>query len=411
MIEKNRSHLSLEELIASAKAHLKQQGYAENTIALYSGTWNQLLLYASERGTKHFNIELGQEFLQYRYKITLGQKLSSNQTPLVRRILALSDYQLHGIIFPRTRKRKYTWPPQFETIFNEFVTNQEDLGYDRRNIQAVKLYLERFAEFLDNKKIMNFSDITVDVIFGFIEIMVRYNKSTVAHTLRALRHLFKYAYSKDYISEDLSNSIPSVKFNRRTSIPSAYTTEEVERLLSSVDRGNREGKRDYVILLLASRLGLRASDIRNLKFENIKWDTNTIDIVQQKTGGSLSLPLLTEIGEAIIDYLKYGRPKSDSKNVFIRHTAPYNQFPLQQFHHLMVKYMQLAKIPIDINKKHGIHSLRHSLASSLLEKGTPMPVISGILDHQDPDTTSIYLKIDIEQLRMCALEVPYDTEQ
>lgn len=175
-------------------------------------------------------------------------------------------------------------------------------------------------------------------------------------------------------------------------------------MLDVIDRGNPAGKRDYAIILLVARLGLRTLDIKHLKLDNLKWSDNRIELIQSKTSGVLSLPLLPDVGWAIIDYLKNGRPKVECPYVFLRHLAPLEPFSDQdRLHQIVVKYMRLAKIPISPQKKKGMHSLRHTLASRLLEKNTPLSVISDILGHVSSDSTAVYLKVNVDMLRECAL--------
>jgi len=159
------------------------------------------------------------------------------------------------------------------------------------------------------------------------------------------------------------------------------------------------------MILLAARLGLRASDICGLKFENIHWETNTLLLVQKKTKEKIELPLLVEIGNAIIDYLKYGRPISDLPYIFIRAGQPYDRLEEPTLHSIVSFYLRRAGINNIDEKKHGPHALRHSLAGFLLEKKTPLPVISEVLGHTNTESTKTYLRIDLESLRQCALEV------
>jgi integrase len=176
-------------------------------------------------------------------------------------------------------------------------------------------------------------------------------------------------------------------------------------MLHSVDRGNPTGKRNYAILMLASKLGIRASDICNLAFENLKWETNTIEFIQKKTGKSAILPLLNDVGEAIIDYIKDGRPKSKTNYVFLRHLTPVGPMRPASLHIIVTEQLHIADIVIPDGKRHGTHSLRHSLAGALLDNNTPLPIITEILAHEDGDTTAAYLKIDLRHLRELSLEV------
>jgi site-specific recombinase XerD len=177
------------------------------------------------------------------------------------------------------------------------------------------------------------------------------------------------------------------------------------KLLESIDRQNPKGKRDYAILLLVTRLGLRVGDIRALKLTDLNWERKLITIVIQKTKQLLELPLLEDVGWAIIDYLKNGRPETTSSTIFIRHNAPYDAFSENNsLQKMLTRHMVKAKIEDMDDQKHGLHSLISTLALSLLENGTPLPIISEALGHQSIQTTRFYLKIDMNGLRNCVID-------
>jgi integrase len=177
------------------------------------------------------------------------------------------------------------------------------------------------------------------------------------------------------------------------------------KLLGAIDRSSAKGKRDYAILLLACRLGLRAGDIRTLKLDNLRWEDSRIEITQSKTAAPLSLPLTEEVGEALIDYLRSGRPKTAHREVFLKLNPPFDPFGRNNNLHDVVTYWrQLAGITFRTPQKRGIHSLRHTLATRLLEHGTPFPTIAGILGHSRLESTRIYAKADVEALRSVALD-------
>lgn len=143
-----------------------------------------------------------------------------------------------------------------------------------------------------------------------------------------------------------------------------------------------------------------------MKFDNINWEKCIIDIKQMKTGKSLALPLLPEIGNAIIDYLKYARPKSEEPYVFLTERPPHGPFPAGN---IITQLVQRAFIKAGINiknRKYGPHSLRHSLAFRLLEENTILPVISEVLGHEKTDSTRYYLRIDLQSMKQCRLDVP-----
>jgi integrase/recombinase XerD len=148
---------------------------------------------------------------------------------------------------------------------------------------------------------------------------------------------------------------------------------------------------------------MRCTDIKHLKMENFHWEEKKLVFIQSKTKRPLSLPLTQEVGWAVINYLKHGRPKIDSPYLFLKHVMPFGCFSENNsLNHLIKTYMELAHLPT-LKKKRGIHSLRHTLASVLLKKDTPLSTISDILGHADADSTAVYLKIDIKKLKECAL--------
>jgi len=158
------------------------------------------------------------------------------------------------------------------------------------------------------------------------------------------------------------------------------------------------------MVLLAAKLGLRSSDIIRLKFTELSWEKELIVLEQKKTKQRLELPLLPQVGEAIIDYLKHGRPQSELPYIFLCHKNPCSEMNLSNFNSFLKKYLLRAGIKFD-ERHHGPHALRHSLATNLLQKKTALPVISEILGHSSSQSTMCYLKVDITSLRQCALEI------
>ncbi|MDZ7607132.1 MAG: tyrosine-type recombinase/integrase [Cyclobacteriaceae bacterium] len=138
-----------------------------------------------------------------------------------------------------------------------------------------------------------------------------------------LRGLFTFLYENKSITESLAIFIPKDNYQKQAKLPSYYTDQEIQKLLMSVDRGTIVGKRDYAILVLAAYLGLRASDIARLKFLNLNWEQSKIAVTQFKTGKEITLPLLPVVGNALLDYIQYGRPKSDEQYIFLFVISPF----------------------------------------------------------------------------------------
>ena len=223
--------------------------------------------------------------------------------------------------------------------------------------------------------------------------------------LSALRSFLGFVDSKHFAKFCLSNAIPS-SAARKTEIISTITPEEEEKLLTSVDCTTSVGKRNFAILLLALRTGLRSIDIANLKLGDIHWKSNTIEIIQEKTNTPLTLPLLTDVGNAIADYILNGRPNSQQPNLFLQTLAPHRRLSgSSACYTISCKIMKDAGIRQGKECRKGFHCLRHYVAARLLFNETPLPIISCILGHRDKDSTKVYLSTDLVHLCACALSL------
>ncbi len=407
MIEE-KSTPKVSELIAAATDALVKFKYRPETLGKFNAVWNKLLEYAHTKDIKVYSVDLSQNFLRDTYCLEVGTKLAPKDHGKARAIQILTNVYLNQAINLRRKHKEYLLPNSFQSEIDGFL--QDGIGHpiSESYHEQVLYNLRNFIAFLSQKGITQLSDVSSQDIHYYLQTLMEYSKATNRNALLTLRRFLTYIYTSGFSHQNLSLSIPSrMKVDTCSAIPSVYTEEEMMRLLKAVDRANPIGKRDYAILLLATKLGLRTSEVRNLKLECLKWETNRIELTQEKTGQILNLPILEEIGLAIIDYLKNGRPKVLSEYVFLKHVPAYEKLSATGIYDIAIKYFRQAGITLPVGKKHGLHSLRHSLASHLLENQTPIVVISEILGHLNSHTTGVYLKIDLHQLRTCALEVPH----
>ncbi len=373
-----------------------------------------MLEFAEKRGESDYSEQLGIDFLENQFNIfekDFDGSLLQSEVQSLRIIRMLGDFQLHGTVLRRYYKHKeILHNKNFIKIITEFRNYCTNLNYSSVTIGHYTKTSEKFLDYADSHRIASCEQINLIVINNYIKTLVGYTYKTVEQQLCSLRVFFKYLLRNGLIAIDYSAKIPMVQSRKQTRIPSVWPLDDLKKLIAAIDRGNPMGKRDYAIILLACRLGLRVSDIKELKFENFKWENKQLVFVQSKTRTAVNLPLIKDAGWAVIDYLKYGRPNVESPFIFIRHIAPF--LPFSKDDHLsqiIVKYMRLAHIPVSSEKKAGMHSLRHTLASLLLENDTPLPVISDILGHIDTESTAVYLKVDIKKLKECPLDIQEDT--
>lgn len=401
---------TLTDLLADLEQELLRLRYSEGSMKFYCRRWNQLLQFAQEKGELYYSEELGIDFVESLFQISVKdfeKTLSQKDTQELRIIRMIGDFQLHGTILRRYYKhRELLTDSHFIQISEDFRKYCYDKDYSKVTIEHYIKQSERFMDYLISQGIKNCSDITLELVHAYIRTLAGYTYKTVEQCICAIRSFLRFLNEESMLIDDLASKTPMIQARKQTRIPSVWTCDEIKRLLEAIDRGSPKGKRDYAIILLACVMGLRVSDIKKLSFSCFHWEESRLVFVQSKTRETVTLPLPNEVGWAVIDYLKYGRPKLDTDVVFVRHMAPFLPFSeADHLYQLIRDYMRIAHLPT-LKKHRGMHSLRHTAASRMLEHDTPLAVISDILGHSNTDSTAVYLKVDIKRLCECSLDEP-----
>jgi len=219
----------------------------------------------------------------------------------------------------------------------------------------------------------------------------------------ALRSFLQYARYRGEVTLDLAAAVPVVPNWSMPSIPRAIAPDQVQQLLASIDRSTPTGRRDYAIVLLLARLGLRSGEAASLELDDIDWTVGLVS-VRGKSGRRNDLPLPVDVGKAIAAYLRRGRPPSTSRRVFLRAKAPIRGFLGASGVGSVVRHY-IRRAGIDAPTK-GAHQFRHGLAAEMLRKGASLAEIGDLLGHRHPQTTMIYTKVDLVALRSLALPWP-----
>ena len=386
---------------------LDQLGFHPYHVRKYRQHIEKIRQFMNERDIIIFTANESDLFIRHVIGDNEYKNLSRKEKDVIRCANILIEYQLTGTISYRILDKQELLHGNIGRDIQSYLDYRKSIGISPNTICDNRIYLGRFKKYLDSVGRSNFTELTQQEILGFIKSISYCTKATLHCTLCTLRVFLGYLKNEGITAIDWSYLVPKDNYKQQAKLPTTYTKDEVERTLGAIDRGNPKGKRDYAMMLLACRLGLRASDICGLTFENLLWSQNLIVLIQEKTKKRIELPLLTEIGNAIIDYLKYGRPESELPYVFLHANHGYRRLQEPTLHSVVYCYLQLAGIANIDDKKHGPHALRHSLAGILLEKKTPLPVISEVLGHTSTESTKTYIKIDINSLRQCALEVPF----
>ena len=402
---------SLDELVFGALSQLQSLHYNGRSIRRYQSTWNRLIKFAKQHDYEDkLTQKLIIEFLDH-YGIQseeLTRKKSGWCKHAEYNLKILWQFARYGY-FERihTLIQKLKIPQDMKKVLNEYAKYCEEkrcVGEYCINerIRQVGILLD----FVAKQGIQTFEQIQPQHLSLFICSLWRFSNKTVSRVVSDIRQFLKYLFLRDFIAQDISKALPAVHVSRDAKIPSTWDRDLVVKLLSAVDRSSPKGKRDYAILLLACRLGLRTGDIRDLTLEQIDWEAETLSLIQSKTQQPLILPLTEEVGNALIDYIQYARPKTHYRQVFLRLAPKFVPFSKGARLYQVVNYWRdLAGIKFRIKQHQGLHSLRHSLATYLLEEGTPFPLISNILGHSSTTSTMIYAKSSVEMLREVAISL------
>ena len=219
----------------------------------------------------------------------------------------------------------------------------------------------------------------------------------------ALRSFFQFLFRHGETERDLTGAVPTVASWRLAEVPKYLEADEVERVIQACDRSTSVGCRDYAILLLLARLGLRAGEVIAMELDDIDWRAGVLT-VRGKGLYHDQLPLPHDVGQAIATYLRHNRPPCTTRRVFVRNRAPHRDFAAPGALSAIVRYA-LRRAGLQPDRK-GAHLLRHSLATGMLRRGASMAEIGQILRHRVPSTTEIYAKVDMMSLRSLALPWP-----
>jgi len=219
-----------------------------------------------------------------------------------------------------------------------------------------------------------------------------------------LRSFLNYLFQEGQAATNLATAIPATAGGRLSELPRYLDAAQVEKLLRSCDRRHGVGRRDYAVLVLLARLGLRASEVANLELDDIDWTVGEL-IIRGKGNRVDRMPLLQEVGKAVADYLKRGRPRCSTRHVFVHCKAPYAGFSSPPSAVSSIVNRALARAGLN-PQNHGAHLLRHSLATNLLRCGASLTQIGQVLRHQQMQTTEIYAKVDVNALRALAQPWP-----
>jgi integrase len=407
VVDWTRPRNRLEETMAGARQAMERRGCRFYTVYEATRYWRHLARFAVERGAEEFSPGLATAWLAEREAQHPGEH--ANRSGAKRAMRILTQYHLNGCwdLHPRRMNVPVAANSPFLGDMKRFLGYLEsERGVARNTLLYGNRLLRRWLAFLADKGITAWPQLCGAVFSDFLASNGHMAPGSLALVAGVLRWFMRYLFVQGVVDRDWSERVPRFRRARPERLPSIWTPEEVEALLASVDRASAVGKRDYAVLLLACRLGMRAGDIRALRLENLCWESAQIEFEQAKTGKKVTLPLSEEVGQALIDYLRHGRPVSQSREVFLRHQAPYEALGWDnRLNGIITKHRRRAGIRPLPERARGMHSLRHTVATRMLGAGVPLETIADVLGHASLDTTRIYARVDVAALRQVALDI------
>ena len=335
---------------------------------------------------------------EHKRRATKKRDMSSIRKDIRRPVEQFLKIVVRGYTGNSKRRRE----PFSNTVpaFFSYLRNERGLG--EISIRRYFLHLRRLEKYLAKISLSDLSTLSPIILSSFIsEIGRSLGKWAMRELCCVLRVFLRYLYQERVIARDLSHTIEAPHIYRLSEVPRSISWGEVAFLLETIDRRTPTGKRDYAIFLLLITYGLRASEVSKLTIDDIDWERERLYILARKAGHSTAYPLSAMVGEAIIDYIKYGRPKTPDRHLFFRAYAPRTPITHRAISSLASHYIRRAGIKV---ARPGSHTLRHTCAQRLVDANFSFKLIGDYVGHRSSSSTEIYTKVDIEALRKVACE-------
>lgn len=393
--------LNLLELREKLFSLMRESEYADNSINTFRKIFNLLEEFLSEKECDYYDISIGKEFAdsckKYRGKIVNGKRVMTDT--VLTFITSLNSILLFNKLKSPAVEKSFYCPACFAVTHDRYIQSLRDKKRASETIENHSRYVSAFLA--DFSNIANSFD---KLDFAYLQSYLK-TAALNENAFYCLSSFLRFLYSSGLTKINYAYDIRPAVVEKR--LPSVYSKSEIGRMLNCIDRKTVKGKRDYAIILLAYRLGLRVSDIYSLTFNEIDFNNDKISIVQKKTKVPLTLPLLPEVKHAIENYVSV-RPNSPYEEIFLRTRAPFEPIKRGTSSTQLEKYFSKADIGSDCRKK-GLHSLRSTLATELVSEDVSYAVTQKILGHLDSSSIQHYVRLDVEALRACSISVPSPT--
>jgi integrase/recombinase XerD len=369
-----------DELVSSATTYLKRLGRKKRVIEMNQSTWMHFKAYLLKENVTWLTRQICDDYLGYLFAENGGRpktKYQEHKAHQVYSLLTFRDEQ--RMSYNRESKPDIDIQSNVAEYLMGFLREAEFLGNAQQTLSFKKHAVIKLGTFLNsiNTKL---ESITPIVLINFINSLPSDTQVLNSITFRYTKQFMKWLYENAVL--------------------------KAEKILASVDRETDIGKRNYAIILIIARLGLRAGDVGSLRFGNISWETNSMSLIQQKTKQKLTLPISLNIGQAIIDYITLARPQSDSPYIFLRASGPYSGLGGDAIYDIARSIVSKAGIDIK-GRSAGPHIIRRSLASNMINTRESSLIVKETLGHSSIESTNVYMRISVDRLLECPLPVPF----
>ena len=391
-------------LVCRVRQTLVEAGFSKFTRKNYNvNGFDKILRHYQQLGITQYDKAITDSFVLAEHERALRENIHRVRQSILRKVASfLYMYNTTGrITFEQLSPIKTTNPnPDAMSLLGKYIDFiSKTIGYSASSLNNRRNTIRRYMLAAERLGHSRFSEFTLpDAKRCLMEYLQPGSGKT--HLLYPIRDFLKYLYEEKVTTLDLSIVIPRNYSPKRT-VREGYSNHEIGTLLNGINQQTAIGKRDFAIITLASRTGLRGCDISNLKFANIDWRLNEIGIVQQKTGQPIKIPLTAEVGNAIAEYIMNGRPDIKSPHIFLRHKRPYEK--LSYVSRIIPRWAESVNKDGQFVPNRGFHGFRRSFGVGLLKIETPLHLISEMLGVRKMDSIKPYLAIHDEGLKNCAL--------
>ncbi len=388
---------SVQELLEVLLEHLREYGYSKQIVVTYTGFAKLLSAFMEQRKIEDYNESVGSDFYQQFCQSHARATGVTMQLFLAR----LDSIQCgKGFIQHIKTEKSVELPEGLNLLLRLHRQRCIDKGLRPSSVQTHERHCREFLMLLAEEGVSNSGGFTTSAIS---KACLRYSSQSCYSVIRLF---LRYVFEEGKSDRDYSVLVP--KFRSPQPMPSVYSEEELRKIEAAIDRNTLTGKRDYAIVLLTTRLGIRPGNIANMTIKELDFRTETLRFTQQKTGVPITLPMVPELKDALLDYIKNARESVFSEYVFLSRHPPHAHLSTSGIGDCIRRAIKTAKIAVG-QRQWGPRAMRSSVASSMVNDSVPYEVVRRTLGHTGKNAIKSYARLDIEQLKLYSLEPPAAT--